>query len=132
LSRPAVAGLAATLILALAVPAAAQPAPAAPAAPAAASLQGDQASWIADPHMHAFYELTVQAFAQGPAKLDEAAYTQKAYAIFRAFAVSRGVPPEHMVDHLKLIPGQVVQIAREDPEVLKSYENFAAAIFGPQ
>jgi hypothetical protein len=37
-----------------------------------------------------------------------------------------------MVDHLKLIPGQVVKIAREDPEVLKNYDNFTAAIFGPQ
>jgi hypothetical protein len=104
----------------------------APAQNSTVSIQGDQANWIADPHMHEFYELTVQAFAQGPAKVDEAAYTRKAYAIFRAFGAARGVPPEHMVDHLKLIPGQVVKIAREDPEVLKNYDNFTAAIFGPR
>lgn len=117
-------------ILALgAAPALAQ----APAPPSASkNMQGDQSSWIADPHIHAFYELTLQAFAEGPAKVDEAAYTQKAYAIFRAFGASRGVPPEHMVDHLKLIPGQVVKIVREDPETLKSYDNFTAALFGPQ
>jgi len=96
------------------------------------NLQGDQASWIEAPQMHAFYALTVQAFAQGPDKVDEAAYTQKAYAIFRDFGVARGVPPEHMVEHLKLIPGQVVKIVREDPDTLKSYDNFAAALFGPQ
>jgi hypothetical protein len=104
----------------------------APAAPAAGAMQGDQAAWIADPHIHAFYDLSVQAFANGPAKVDEAAFTRNSYALFRAFGAARGVKPEAMVEHLKLIPGQVVQIAREDPEVLKSYDNFVAAVFGPQ
>jgi hypothetical protein len=95
-------------------------------------MQGDQASWIADPHIHAFYELTVETFAHGQDRVDEAAYTQKAFAIFRAFGASRGVPPEQMVEHLKLIPGQVVMIVREDPSVLKSYADFTEALFGPQ
>lgn len=95
------------------------------------AMQGDQASWIADPHMHAFYELTVGAFAAGPAAVDEAAYRQKAFAIFRDFAVSRGIAPEHMVEHLKLIPAQVIQIVREDPSVLASYSSFTDAVFGP-
>jgi hypothetical protein len=113
-------------------PANGRPAATAAAAPATGNMQGDQASWIADPHIHAFYDLTVQAFANGPAKVDEAAFTQKSYALFRAFGAARGMKPESMVDHLKLIPGQVVQIAREDPEVLKTYANFVAAVFGPQ
>ena len=46
--------------------------------------------------------------------------------------VAMGVGPEHMQDHLKLIPRQVVQIAKEDPHVLDSYDNFVAATFGPQ
>ncbi|MFC3068635.1 hypothetical protein [Phenylobacterium soli] len=100
--------------------------------PAAMNIQGEQQSWIADPHMHAFYDLTVQAFAGGPAHVDQAAFTEKSYALFRDFAVSRRMSPEGMVDHLKLIPGQVVQIAKDDPEVLKSYDNFVAAVFGPQ
>jgi len=37
-----------------------------------------------------------------------------------------------MVDHLKLIPRQVVQIVKEDPHVLDSYQNFVDATFGPQ
>jgi hypothetical protein len=40
--------------------------------------------------------------------------------------------PEGMVDHLKLIPRQVVQIVKEDPHVLDSYDNFVAATFGPR
>ena len=104
----------------------------APQPGATQSMQGDQASWIADPHMHAFYDLTVQAFAAGPAKVDQKAFQEKSFVIFRDFGVSRHVPPDAMVDHLKLIPGQVVQIAKEDPAVLKSYDNFVAAVFGPQ
>lgn len=132
--RPgALAALASLTFVSLTFAGAALAHPAAsPPTPQAANIQGDQQSWISDPHMHAFYALTVRAFADGPAKVDESAFTQKSYALFRDFGASRGVPPEHMVDHLKLIPGQVVQIAREDPEVLKSYDNFVAAVFGPQ
>jgi hypothetical protein len=128
-TRTLIAGLAA---MALASPAWAQPAAPAAAAPATVNLQGEQQSWINDPHMHAFYDLTVAAFAGGPAKVDQADFQAKSFALFRAFAAARGMKPEAMVDHLKLIPGQVVQIAKEDPEVLKSYPNFVAAVFGPQ
>jgi hypothetical protein len=122
----------AAAILAGATPAFAQHAAAPTAAASTTSLQGDQASWINDAHMHAFYDLTVAAFAGGPAKVDEAAYRAKSYELFRAFGAAHGVKPEAMQDHLKLIPGQMVKIAREDPEVLKTYANFVAAMFGPQ
>jgi len=129
MSRTFIAALAAAA-LAGAAPALAQH-PAAAPAPQTRSLQGDAESWINDPHMHAFYELTVQAFAGGPDKVDDAAYQKKAYELFAAFGASRGIKPEAMVDHLKLIPGQVVKIAREDPKVLASYQNFVEATFGP-
>jgi hypothetical protein len=95
------------------------------------SLQGDPQGWAADPHMHAFYELTKTAFAAGPDKVDVDAYEAKSFAIFRAFGTAHGMKPEAMVDHLKLIPRQVVQIVREDPHVIDSYDNFVAATFGP-
>ena len=135
MSRISTATIALAGALALGSAALAQhPAPAANAAPAAAtrSLQGDQSGWIDDPHWKTYYELTRRAFANGPSKVDEAAYTKASYALFRDFAVAKGVPPEHMVEHLKLIPGQLVKIVREDPEVLKSYDNFIAATFGPR
>ena len=121
-------------VLALGPAAAAHPPEAKAAAPSAsANLQGaDQASWIADPHIQAFYQTTVAAFAQGPARVDVEAFEQKSFAIFREFGASRGMRPEAMRDHLKLIPRQVVQIVKEDPKVLDSYDNFVAAIFGPQ
>jgi len=77
--------------------------------------------------------MTKEAFAQGPAKVDVAAYEQKSFALFRDFGKSMGVPPEHMQDHLKLIPRQVVQIVKEDPHVLRQLlQNFVDAAFGPQ
>jgi hypothetical protein len=127
LFRPLAAG-ALVAALALGSAALAQPAPAA----SPHNMQGnDEASWIADPHMHAFYDLSVASLAH-QAKPDVAAYEKKAYAIFRAFGEARGMGADHMQDHLKLIPRQVVQIAKEDPHVLDSYDNFVAATFGPR
>ncbi len=130
--RPLIPALA--LIAALAYGAAsAQPAPTAAAVdPPPHNMQGDQQSWIGDPHIHAFYDLTVRAFAHGADKVDETRFHDDAMAIFRDFAVSRHVPPAAMEEHLKLIPGQIVRIARDDPKVLQSYDAFVVALFGPQ
>jgi hypothetical protein len=126
-------GLAAVAVLALAAPAFAQhPAPAAAKGTTANLQSNDEASWIADPHWHAMYDLTRAAFAQGPAKVDVDVYEQKSFAIFRDFGASRGMNPAGMQDHLKLIPRQMVQIVKEDPHVLDSYDNFIAAGFGPR
>src|ERR1700749_1748229 len=83
------------------------------AASSTANLQGnDEAAWINDPHMHAWFEATRAAFAGGPGKGDADAYEQKSFAIFRDFAPAMHMTPEGMVDHLKLIPRQVVQIVK--------------------
>jgi hypothetical protein len=119
-------------------PATDPPAGHAPAAPTAAgsssvNMQGNDAkAWAADAHIHAFYDTTVAAFAQGPAKVDVDAYEQKSFAIFRAFGEAKGVGAAAMQDHLKLIPRQVVGIVKEDPKVLDSYENFILALMGPE
>jgi hypothetical protein len=105
----------------------------APAPQTTVSLQGNPDAWIKDPHMRAFYELTKAAFAGGPGKVDEATYDKQAMAIFYDFGekmIGKG-GGAHMQDHLKLIPGQVAKIVREDPTVLDSYDNFVLAIFGP-
>lgn len=130
MSSRLVPALAALATLAFSAPAWAQhPAPSG----ATAKLQGnDEQAWINDPHMHAFYDTTVQAFAGGPAKVDVDAYEQKSFAIFRDFAPRMHMTPEGMVDHLRLIPRQVVQIVKEDPKVLDNYKNFVDATFGPQ
>jgi len=102
--------------LTLAMPAAAlaaDPAPSPP--PASVNMQGDQQVWIKDPHIHAFYQLTVAAFANGPDKVDKTRFERDAFAIFRDFGRSTGVGADAMQEHLKLIPDQVIQIATEDP-----------------
>lgn len=50
----------------------------------------------------------------------------------RAFAVSRGMDPDATAEHLKPIPGQMIQIAKDDPHVLDSYGAFVVALFGPR
>ena len=119
-------------VLALGSTAAAQP-PVHPGAASPHNMQGaDEQSWINDPHMHAFYDLSVASLAHSSGKPDVGAYEQKAFAIFRAFGQARGMDPAKMQDHLKLIPRQVAQIAKDDPHVLDSYDNFVAATFGPR
>ena len=93
--------------LALAMPAVAlatEPAPSPSPPPARANMQGDQQAWIKDPHIHAFYELTVAAFANGPDKVDKASFERDAFAIFRDFGRATGVGADAMQEHLKLIP----------------------------
>lgn len=126
------AAAAALAILTFSAPAFAQSPHAAATGPTVKMQGNDEQSWINDPHMHAFYDATVAAFSGGPSKVDVAAFEQRSFAIFRDFGVSRGMKPEAMQDHLKLIPRQVVQIVKDDPKVLDSYKNFVDATFGPQ
>lgn len=99
---------------------------------AAINLQGnDTEAFFANPNAHAFYDLSVKTFAHGTKGVNFAVYQDQSFAIFRALGASMGVPPAVMQDHLKLIPGQMVQIVTEDPTVLKSYDSFITAMMGP-
>lgn len=109
----------------------------APATPAkdqpTMSLQGnDAAAWIADPHVHAFYDLAVADLGHGKAATANVeSFEQASFAVFRDFGTSKGVPPEAMQDHLKAIPRQMVDIVKADPKAVESYDNFVEALFGP-
>lgn len=96
------------------------------------SLQGEQSAWINNAHMHSFYDLSKEMLGKGAASVDVDAYRDRSYAIFRAFGTSMGMSPDGMVDHLKGIPQQMVDIVRDDPKVLDSYDNFVVALMGPQ
>ena len=98
--------------------------------PTTVNVQDDASDWKRSPHMHAYYDETVKTFANGT-DIDVDAYEARSYAIFREFARSKGVSEEGMVDHLKLIPRQVVGIVKENPSVLQSYDAFWAALVGP-
>jgi hypothetical protein len=86
--------------------------------------------WKKAPQMRAFYDATVATFANGT-DIDVDAYEARSFAIFREFARASGVSEAGMVDHLKLIPRQVVGIVKEDPAVLQSFDAFWAALAGP-
>lgn len=106
---------------------------AAPSGSVTRSLQGgDNAAWTDNPHMRAFYAAVVAAVGKDPKKTDVPALEAKSRQIFAEFAVSMGADPKGMQDHLKLIPGQIVRIAQEDPHVLDSYETFTEALMGPK
>ena len=86
--------------------------------------------WKRSPHMHAYYEETVATFKNGT-DIDVDAYEARSFAIFREFARANGMNEAAMLDHLKLIPRQVVGIVKENPAVLSSYDAFWAALAGP-
>ena len=127
--------IAAALLATAGVAAGAQAQHGAPApAGQSANLQGeDPRKFMDNPQMRAFYDLSVATLRPGAPPLDLKAYEQKSYVIFHAFGEARakGGGPG-MVDHLKLIPGQVVKIARDDPKVLDSFDAFIDAMVGPK
>jgi len=84
-----------------------------------------------NPHVRAFYELAVQAFANGPDNVDVAAFEQQSFAIFRELGASIGGSPAGMQDHLKGIPRELIGIVRDDPHTLDNYDNFTTALMGP-
>ena len=96
---------------------------------ATVDIQGAD-EWKRAPQMRAFYDETVATFANGAA-IDIDAYEERSFAIFREFARAQGADEAAMVDHLKLIPRQVVGIVREDPTVLRDFDSFWAALAGP-
>jgi len=99
------------------------------AQPTTVDIQG-AGEWKRSQYMRAYYDLTVATFANGT-DIDVGAYEAKSFAIFREFARANGRNEQGMVDHLKLIPRQVVAIVKEDAKVLNSYDAFWAALAGP-
>ncbi len=94
-------------------------------------LQGGSSQWFSNPYNYAFYGVAVAAFANGVDNVDEVALEAAFMQVAGDFAVEMGADPVAMRDHLKLIPGQLIEIVREDPEVLDSYENLMVALRGP-
>jgi len=92
---------------------------------------GDYPEWFQNPHMVEFYALSVEML-RAARRVDAAAYEQRSYAVFRAFAESLGMDADGMIDHLQAIPREMVGIVKDDPKVLDSYENFLVALRGPR
>jgi hypothetical protein len=97
--------------------------------PTTVDIQGAN-EWKRSPHMRAYYDLTVATFANGT-DVDVDAYEAKSFDVFRDFARANKMSEAGMLDHLKLIPRQVVGIVQENPAVLQDYDAFWAALAGP-
>jgi len=121
----------AVALCAVAPAALAQHGPPPAASEKASSLQGDTERFMNNDYIRRFYALSVSTL-KGQAHPDLDAYEQKSFAIFREFGTFMGVGPEHMQDHLKLIPRQVAQIAKDDPHALDTFESFTEAMVGPK
>jgi hypothetical protein len=104
------------------------------AQPETRSLQGGSAeqAFMDDPNLHAFYDLSRLQLGKSAPPLNFNDYQAKSFVLFRAMGAHMGMTPDQMQDHLKLIPGQMVQIVKDDPKVLDSYANFVAALVGPK
>ncbi len=130
MNRIAASVLAAALTISAA--AFAQPAPQPPSGQPTFEMRDDASGWINDPHVHAYYQLCVEAFAEGVDHLDRPAYEKRFREIFADFAAAHHIPPDKMLEHVKRIPGEMILIVRRDPKTLDSYDNFVVALFGPQ
>lgn len=120
--------LAGAIVSATPLPAIAQDAP----PPQPWSSREEQAPWENDPAFRDFYRATVEAFANGPDRVDVAAFESRCREIFTAFAVANNMPVASVLDHVKAIPGEMIENARREPEILASYEAFMEALRGPR
>lgn len=76
------------------------------------------------------YALTVDVFAGGAANVNLDDYTAQVNALVHSSKEFEGSADE-FVEHIKDIPGQLLEIISEDPTVLDSCANFSVALVGP-
>jgi hypothetical protein len=96
------------------------------------NAQADSSEWEENEHFRKFYTLSVEMLGSETDEVDVELYEQRSFTIFRAAAISLGVDPDAMIDHLKNIPREMVTNIRRDPTILDSYESFNVALRGPK
>jgi len=77
------------------------------------------------------YELTKNVFSVGVENVVLSDYENRMFDLIRNSEEFKD-DPEPFIDHIKAIPGQTIEIVKEDPQVLDSCENFEVAMVGPQ
>lgn len=99
-------------------------------APATVSMRQNDFALCGQPFYDAVYALTVETFAKGVENVKLEHYQEQVFALVRS-SKEFGGDPEAFVLHIEDIPRQLVEIIREDSEVLDSCENFSVALVGP-
>ena len=99
-------------------------------APATVSMRQNDFALCGQPFYDDVYALTVEIFAEGVENVELEHYREQVYGLVRSSEEFRD-DPEAFVQHIKDIPGQLIEIIREDSEVLASCANFSVALVGP-
>ncbi|PCI82141.1 MAG: hypothetical protein COB20_00605 [SAR86 cluster bacterium] len=99
-------------------------------APATVSMRQNDFALCGQPFYDDVYALTVEIFAEGAENVNLEYYQEQVFALVRS-SKEFGDDAEAFVVHIKDIPGQLVDIIFEDPEVLASCANFSVALVGP-
>jgi len=121
-----------TALSVICTPAAANPQHgAAPDSSATVNIQRDDSAFCGTAVFDELYALTVVVFEVGADNVNLAEYEQKFFALAVTSPLFAGGSVESITDHLKAIPGQLIEIIREDPSVLDSCSNFSVALVGP-
>ncbi len=127
----ATAAVAVSLALTATLPAGAQSPNAASSGNTVSMREDPNASALFGPLVKAYYEFCVAELGKGANKVNVDAFEKKSFALFRSIAVSKGVNPDALQEHLKAIPRQIVQIVQRDPKTLDSLQTFTDALVGP-
>lgn len=99
-------------------------------APATVSMRQNDFALCGQPFYDDVYALTVEIFAEGVENVELEYYQEEVFGLVRS-SEEFGDDPEAFVLHIKDIPGQLIEIIREDNEVLASCANFSVALVGP-
>ena len=97
---------------------------------ASVSMPQNDFARCGQPFYDNFYALTVEVFADGAANVMPDEYAEQVFALVRSSAEFAG-DADAFVEHIKDIPGQLVEIILEDSQVLASCANFSVALIGP-
>lgn len=97
---------------------------------ASVSIRQNDFVLCGQPFYDNLYALTVKVFAEGASNVVPEEYAEQVVALVHSSAEFAG-NADAFVDHIKDIPGQLVEIILEDPEVLASCANFSVALVGP-
>ena len=98
--------------------------------PTTVSMRQNDFALCGQPFYDDVYALTVEIFAEGVENVELEHYQEQVFGLVRS-SEEFGDDPEAFVQHIKDIPGQLIEIIREDSEVLASCANFSVALVGP-
>ncbi len=93
--------------------------------------QNDDFYLCNDPFFEGIYEVIVETYADGVDNVTEEGLSGAIFGFIRNWTPLSVEEREGWVAHIQLIPGQLIEIVREDPAVVANCDNFSVAILGP-